>query len=101
MANGTSTSQNRRRRICRMSSGVYFLPGSIRSPRAVVDWRPGRQIKIDRLTADMLGQIGRHDDGAADRPVVVTVVGAEGQVSAQGPLDSCHGSCGVVVVVPS
>src|ERR1041385_9140923 len=55
-ANGTSTSQIRRRRIPNMSSGVSVFPGSIAPPRAGIcrDWRLRNENRVAWFQLDVL-----------------------------------------------
>src|SRR5687768_9163864 len=86
-AKGTTSSQKRRRRIRSTSSGVYFLPGSIRSPRAVDERRPQRKGQLDGVSLAVGIDAVGYGDGRVEPVVVIAVLGVDGEMPRDRRLD--------------
>src|SRR5262245_59312122 len=66
--------QRRFHAMRRKSSGVYFLPGSIATPHAVVERRPHRDVDADALTVDILRNPDRQHDTVSKAIAVDRIV---------------------------
>src|SRR5688500_3096507 len=69
--------QRRLQTILAYSSGVYFLPGSICSPRLVEDGRPEADLRAHALSIDVARQPCVELDGLAEVVVEVGVADAD------------------------
>src|SRR5690349_21203448 len=73
---GMAMNQRRLHAILAKSSGVYFLPGSIGSPRSVQQGCPETHVRPDALPVDVVRQSGIEQDLLVVEILVVRVVGA-------------------------
>src|SRR5262245_1303439 len=72
-----ATTQRRFQAIFRNSSGEYFLPGSIVSPRSAEHRGPDAYVGADALTADVPGDSSRQHGAVVESILIDRVVPAQ------------------------
>src|SRR5215510_2196249 len=81
IASGTISNQKRRRRISRMSSGLYVLPGSISAPSTFHQRHPRAQIHADGVTARPWRKKDWKSLESTESVLVVGIVDANPQIA--------------------
>src|SRR5436190_13067041 len=96
---GIATTQRRFHATRSKSSGVYFLPGSIVSPRSRIQRSPDVDVCGDALAFDVLGNADRQHRARSEPVAVDGVVDAKIEVTSQRNGHRRDALIGVEVVV--